>query len=54
MALTSTPGLLQAIWQVEAAVYHKRALAHDRAWHAVLPHDELAYLPVGTDDFVGY
>jgi tRNA-splicing ligase RtcB (3'-phosphate/5'-hydroxy nucleic acid ligase) len=34
--------------------FHKRALAHDRAWHSALPHDELAYLPVGTDDFVGY
>lgn len=34
--------------------FHKRALAHDRAWHATLPHDELAFLPVGTDDFVGY
>jgi tRNA-splicing ligase RtcB (3'-phosphate/5'-hydroxy nucleic acid ligase) len=34
--------------------FHKRALAQNRAWHAVLPHDELAFLPVGTDDFVGY
>jgi tRNA-splicing ligase RtcB len=34
--------------------FHKRALAQDRAWHSALPHDELAYLPVGTDDFVGY
>ncbi|HEV8281322.1 MAG TPA: RtcB family protein [Candidatus Limnocylindrales bacterium] len=34
--------------------FHKRALAQNRAWHAELPHDELAYLPVGTDDFVGY
>jgi tRNA-splicing ligase RtcB len=34
--------------------FHKRALAQNRAWHAVLPHDELAYLPMGTDDFVGY
>jgi tRNA-splicing ligase RtcB (3'-phosphate/5'-hydroxy nucleic acid ligase) len=34
--------------------FHKRALAQNRAWHATLPHDELAYLPVGTDDFVGY
>ena len=34
--------------------YHKRALALDRAWHSRLPHDELAFLPVGSDDFVGY
>ena len=34
--------------------FQKRALAQNRAWHSVLPHDELAYLPVGTDDFVGY
>jgi tRNA-splicing ligase RtcB len=34
--------------------YHKRALAQNRAWASALPHDELAFLPVGTDDFVGY
>jgi tRNA-splicing ligase RtcB (3'-phosphate/5'-hydroxy nucleic acid ligase) len=34
--------------------FHKRALAHNRAWASALPHDELAFLPVGTDDFVGY
>ena len=34
--------------------YHKRALALDRAWHSRLPHDELAFLPVGSDDFAGY
>ena len=34
--------------------FHRRALAHDLAWHATLPHDELAFLPVGMNDFVGY
>jgi tRNA-splicing ligase RtcB (3'-phosphate/5'-hydroxy nucleic acid ligase) len=34
--------------------FHKRALAQNLAWHAQLPHRELAYLPVGTDDFRGY
>ena len=34
--------------------FHKRALAQNLAWHAQLPHRELAYLPVGTNDFVGY
>jgi tRNA-splicing ligase RtcB len=34
--------------------YHKRALALDRAWHSRLPHDALAFLPVGSDDFAGY
>lgn len=34
--------------------FHKRALALNRAWHAELPHDELAFLPVGADDFAGY
>ena len=34
--------------------FHKRALAHNRRWHATLPHDELAYLPVGTDDHARY
>ena len=34
--------------------YHKRALAQNKAWHADLPHDELAYLPIGTDDYAGY
>jgi hypothetical protein len=34
--------------------FHKRALAENRRWHSKLPHDELAYLPVGTDGFVGY
>ncbi|CAN5563372.1 RtcB family protein [soil metagenome] len=34
--------------------FHKRALAQNLAWHAKLPHRELAYLPVGTDDFTGY
>jgi tRNA-splicing ligase RtcB len=34
--------------------YHKRALAQNKAWHADLPHNELAYLPIGTDDYAGY
>jgi tRNA-splicing ligase RtcB len=34
--------------------FHKRALAQNLAWHAQLPHRELAYLPVDTDDFRGY
>ena len=34
--------------------FHKRALAENRRWHTELPHDELAYLPVGTDGFAGY
>ena len=34
--------------------YHKRALAQNRAWFSRIPHDELAFLPIGTDDFVGY
>jgi tRNA-splicing ligase RtcB len=34
--------------------YHKRALALNTAWHSALPHRELAYLPVGSDDHDGY
>jgi tRNA-splicing ligase RtcB (3'-phosphate/5'-hydroxy nucleic acid ligase) len=34
--------------------FHKLALAENRRWHSTLPHQELAYLPVGTDGFVGY
>ena len=34
--------------------YHKRALALNKAWHSDLPHDELAYLPVGSDEFGAY
>ena len=34
--------------------FHKRALAENRRWHSTLPHDELAFLPIGTDGFVGY
>jgi tRNA-splicing ligase RtcB (3'-phosphate/5'-hydroxy nucleic acid ligase) len=34
--------------------FHKLALAENRRWHSALPHDELAYLPVGTDGFAGY
>src|SRR5688572_5755879 len=34
--------------------FHKRALAHNTAWHSELPHPELAYLPVGTEDYAGY
>jgi tRNA-splicing ligase RtcB (3'-phosphate/5'-hydroxy nucleic acid ligase) len=34
--------------------YHKRALAQNKAWHSALPDEELAYLPVGTDDHAGY
>ena len=34
--------------------FHKRALAQNRAWHSVLPHDELAFLPVGSEDYVGH
>jgi tRNA-splicing ligase RtcB len=34
--------------------FHKRALAENERWHSALPHPELAYLPVGTDGFIGY
>jgi tRNA-splicing ligase RtcB len=34
--------------------FHKRALAQNLAWHADLPHRELAFLPVGAEDFRGY
>jgi tRNA-splicing ligase RtcB (3'-phosphate/5'-hydroxy nucleic acid ligase) len=34
--------------------FHKRALALDRARHLALPHNELAYLPLGTPEFEGY
>jgi tRNA-splicing ligase RtcB len=34
--------------------FHKRALAHNTAWHSELPHPELAYLPMGTEDYAGY
>ena len=34
--------------------FHKRALAQNTAWHSELPHPELAYLPLGTDDHAGY
>jgi tRNA-splicing ligase RtcB len=34
--------------------FHKRALAQNLAWHADLPHRELAFLPVGSEDFRGY
>ena len=34
--------------------FHKSALAENRRWHSALPHEELAYLPVGTDGFAGY
>jgi tRNA-splicing ligase RtcB len=34
--------------------FHKLALAENRRWHSSLPHQELAYLPVGTDGFTGY
>jgi tRNA-splicing ligase RtcB len=34
--------------------FHKRALAQNAAWHSALPHRELAYLPLGSDDYVGY
>jgi tRNA-splicing ligase RtcB len=34
--------------------FHRRALAHNRRWQMELPHDELAYLPSGTDDHDGY
>ena len=34
--------------------FHKLALAENRRWHSALPHEELAYLPVGTDGFAGY
>ena len=33
---------------------HTRALALNKAWHSDLPHDELAYLPVGSDEFGAY
>lgn len=34
--------------------YHKRALAQNTLWHSDLPHPELAYLPIGTEDHDGY
>ena len=34
--------------------FHKRALAQNKAWHSTLPDEELAYLPVGTDDHAAY
>ena len=34
--------------------FHKLALAENRRWHTALPHDELAFLPVGTPGFDGY
>ena len=34
--------------------FHKTALAENRRWHSALPHDELAYLPLGTPEFEGY
>ena len=34
--------------------YHKRALAQNTKWHSELPHPELAYLPIGTEDYEGY
>ena len=34
--------------------YHKRALAWNRTSGSRLPHDELAFLPAGSDDFDGY
>ena len=34
--------------------YHKRALALNKAWHSKLPDDELAFLPVGSDDHADY
>jgi tRNA-splicing ligase RtcB len=36
------------------AAFHKRALTLNRSWHSRLPHDELAFLPVGTEEFEGY
>jgi tRNA-splicing ligase RtcB len=34
--------------------FHKRALRENKLWHAYLPHVELAYLPVGTEGYLGY
>jgi tRNA-splicing ligase RtcB len=34
--------------------YQKRALALNVAWHSTLPHSELAFLPLGSEDFEGY
>jgi len=34
--------------------FHKTALAENRRWHSELPHDELAYLPVGSEGFAAY
>jgi len=34
--------------------FHERALAENRRWHSALSHEELAYLPVGTDGYIGY
>src|SRR6185369_15146524 len=34
--------------------FHKRALAENKRWFSDLPHEELAYVPIGTDGFDGY
>ena len=34
--------------------FHKRALAWNERWHSDLPHVELAYLPIGSNDYDGY
>ena len=34
--------------------YQRRALALNTLWHSTLPHRELAFLPVGCEDFEGY
>jgi len=34
--------------------FHKRALALNKAWYSNLPHEELAYLPIDSDEHAGY
>src|SRR5262249_36934411 len=44
----------RALGKAICDAFHKTALAENRRWHSELPHDELAYLPVGTDGYAGY
>lgn len=34
--------------------FHKKALAQNERWHSRLPDKELAFLPVGSDEYRGY